>query len=399
MSQNRRDLCPNCLNSLVSERVMDQFLIFQLFGPMASWGECAPGGVRQTLGIPTKSALLGILEGAVGITRDREKMHGAFAANYEFVICGSENPVWAQDFHTVQVPKENKKILYLTRKEELSNPEQLETILSTRDYLSDSWWLVAVKAKPQAPYSLEELKEYMERPTFTPYLGRKSNPSGLPFCPQIMSGDLKGVLGSCSKKFKEKLNSVGLNLPELQTDGYWERECQDLKPKFIIRRRDVPLSRTILSENAPTKNDLFQIETKEFKPKLRKGDRLIFSLRANPTVCRKGRRYDLFMDLKKRVPQLERQDLLILQQAEAAEWLKRQGTGAGFSLISSNVESYQGKCVYGKNGDRITFSIMDFSGVLEICDPEKFLRKLLIGFGKEKAFGCGLMLIRRQVAW
>ena len=104
----------------------------------------------------------------------------------------------------------------------------------------------------------------------------------------------------------------------------------------------------VLSENAPTKNDLFQIETKEFKPKLRKGDRLIFSLRANPTVCRKGRRYDLFMDLKKRVPQLERQDLLILQQAEAAEWLKRQGTGAGFSLISSNVESYQGKCVYGK---------------------------------------------------
>ena len=126
----------------------------------------------------------------------------------------------------------------------MSNPEQLVTILSSRDYLSDSWWLVAVKAKLQAPYSLEELKEYMERPTFTPYLGRKSNPSGLPFCPQIMSGDLKGVLGSCSKKFKEKLNSVGLNLPELQTDGYWERECQDLKPKFIIRRRDVPLSRT-----------------------------------------------------------------------------------------------------------------------------------------------------------
>lgn len=55
-------------------------------------------------------------------------------------------------------------------------------------------------------------------------------------------------------------------------------------------------------------------------------------------------------------------------------------------------------CVW-ENGDRITFSIMDFSGVLEICDPEKFLRKLLIGFGKEKAFGCGLMLIRRQVAW
>lgn len=151
MSQNRRDLCPNCLNSLVSERVMGSISDISTIRANASWGECAPGGVRQTLGIPTKSALLGILEGAVGITRDREKMHGAFAANYEFVICGSENPVWAQDFHTVQVPKENKKILYLTRKEELSNPEQLETILSTRDYLSDSWWLVAVKASHRHP--------------------------------------------------------------------------------------------------------------------------------------------------------------------------------------------------------------------------------------------------------
>lgn len=88
---------------------MDQFLIFQLFGPMTSWGECAPGGVRQTLSIPTKSALLGILEGAVGITRDQEEIHEAFAKNYQFVICGSENPVWFQDFHTVQVPKENKR--------------------------------------------------------------------------------------------------------------------------------------------------------------------------------------------------------------------------------------------------------------------------------------------------
>lgn len=76
MSQNRRDLCPNCLNSLVSERVMDQFLIFQLFGPMASWGECAPGGVRQTLGIPTKSALLGILEGAVALREIGRKCMG-----------------------------------------------------------------------------------------------------------------------------------------------------------------------------------------------------------------------------------------------------------------------------------------------------------------------------------
>lgn len=128
-------------------------------------------------------------------------------------------------------------------------------------------------------------------------------------------------------------------LKELITKGsyalhqwVWLLFTDDETRKFLFREEEGQgfLRFYVLSENAPTKNDLFQIETKEFKPKLRKGDRLIFSLRANPTVCRKGRRYDLFMDLKKRVPQLERQDLLILQQAEAAEWLKRQGTGAGF---------------------------------------------------------------------
>lgn len=170
--------------------------------------------------------------------------------------------------------------------------------------------------------------------------------------------------------------------------------------KFLFREEERQgfLLFYVLSEYAPKKNDLFKVVTEEFKPKLRKGDRLIFSLRANPTVCRKGRRYDLFMDVKKRTPLLERQNLRKLQQAEAAEWMRRQGDGSGFSLISLNVDSYQGKCVYGKKGDRITFSTLDFSGVLEICDPEIFLRKLLIGFGREKAFGCGLMLIRRQVA-
>ena len=96
-------------------------------------------------------------------------------------------------------------------------------------------------------------------------------------------------------------------LKELITKGsyalhqwVWLLFTDDETRKFLFREEEGQgfLRFYVLSENAPTKNDLFQIETKEFKPKLRKGDRLIFSLRANPTVCRKGRRYDLFMDLR-----------------------------------------------------------------------------------------------------
>lgn len=74
-------------------------------------------------------------------------------------------------------------------------------------------------------------------------------------------------------------------LKELITKGsyalhqwVWLLFTDDETRKFLFREEEGQgfLRFYVLSENAPTKNDLFQIETKEFKPKLRKGDRLIF---------------------------------------------------------------------------------------------------------------------------
>ena len=48
---------------------MSQYLIFQLHGPMASWGVDAPGEVRHTHELPSRSALLGLLAAGVGIRR------------------------------------------------------------------------------------------------------------------------------------------------------------------------------------------------------------------------------------------------------------------------------------------------------------------------------------------
>ncbi|MEX2322042.1 MAG: CRISPR-associated protein Cas5, partial [Saccharospirillum sp.] len=38
-----------------------EFLVFRLYGPLASWGNTAVGGVRPTLAMPTRSAILGML--------------------------------------------------------------------------------------------------------------------------------------------------------------------------------------------------------------------------------------------------------------------------------------------------------------------------------------------------
>ncbi|MBE9580954.1 MAG: type I-E CRISPR-associated protein Cas6/Cse3/CasE [Proteobacteria bacterium] len=41
------------------------------------------------------------------------------------------------------------------------------------------------------------------------------------------------------------------------------------------------------------------------------------------------------------------------------------------------------------------FSSVDFLGDLEITDVKKFTKALFGGLGRAKAFGCGLMLVRR----
>jgi CRISPR system Cascade subunit CasE len=43
----------------------------------------------------------------------------------------------------------------------------------------------------------------------------------------------------------------------------------------------------------------------------------------------------------------------------------------------------------------IRFSTLDFEGVLVVRDPARFIAKVATGFGPQKAFGCGLMLLRR----
>ena len=41
------------------------------------------------------------------------------------------------------------------------------------------------------------------------------------------------------------------------------------------------------------------------------------------------------------------------------------------------------------------FGILDLSGTLRVNDPAAFIARLGTGFGRARAFGCGLMLIRR----
>lgn len=222
---------------------MSQYLIFQLHGPMASWGVDAPGEVRHTHELPSRSALLGLLAAGVGIRRDDTERLNAFNRHYSLVVCASRNPRWARDYHTIQMPKEVRKARYFSRREELSDPDLLSAIISRRDYYTDAWWMVAVATTADAPYSLEQLQGGLRHPVFPLYLGRKSHPLALPLAPLLLEGNASDVLRNAYQQYQDHFHDLKVSLPKLQDECWWEGEHDGLVVSKILRRRDVPLNR------------------------------------------------------------------------------------------------------------------------------------------------------------
>lgn len=178
----------------------------------------------------------------------------------------------------------------------------------------------------------------------------------------------------------------------------------------------------ILSREQPTDPlGLFEIDTKDIEPALANGDRLRFALRANPVSARKaaltdeqkqartrGKRVDVVMDALNSVPRTDwesrtgrafERDRIVKEATHT--WLKRQGESHGFALLSDphfTADGYaQVQVARGARGRgrAAGFSVVNLAGELTVTDPAAFLTRLPLGFGSAKAFGCGLMLIRR----
>lgn len=184
---------------------MKQYLVFQLYAPMVSWGEEAVGEIRHTSAIPTRSALLGLLAAALGIRRDEEDRLNVFNQHYHLAVRSlSAQTRWLRDYHSVMMPRENKKYRYATRRDELcmAGPDKLETIITQREYHCDGYWHVAVSALPDAPETLERVQAALLSPHFPLYVGRKACPLSLPLAPRLMTGSLKEVFTQAGRELQ-----------------------------------------------------------------------------------------------------------------------------------------------------------------------------------------------------
>ncbi len=247
----------------------------------------------------------------------------------------------------------------------------------------------------------------------------------------------------------------------------------------------------IVSATAPfSKSPFFQVETREYQPKLQQGDRLRFELRANPIVTtkvdrensehylrersrrkaadknkltKKRVRHDVVMNtqrtfltslctelklqsilsstpkkqeykkvllahgglaLDKRLTALLKDDFRYSERlnhtmalydklewsikaiidASLDKWMVRQGERNAFLVLKDKYgqlklqnSAYQWHALMQKKfkGKKSGFSSVDFVGELEITDVEVFKKALFEGIGRSKAFGCGLMLVKR----
>lgn len=161
----------------------------------------------------------------------------------------------------------------------------------------------------------------------------------------------------------------------------------------------------ILSARPPKDHHgLFDIaEPKRFEPELAEGDRLGFSLRANPVIRRmdsvRGRavKHDVVMDALKHGEGKRAAQRLSAIQEQGFAWLDRQGKRAGYAVQpqSVRVEGYEQHRVRRNGAEPMHYSTLDYDGVLTVVSPARFLDALVAGFGSAKAYGCGLMLLRR----
>lgn len=234
--------------------IMTSYLVFQLYGPMAAWGDVAVGESRVTSTTPSRSALLGLLAAGLGLKRTDASELSDLSASVRFGVLTLSNGHFLRDYHTVQVPPATalKRRPSRTRRDEVSVPKSdLGTILSARDYRTDASYRVAVERLKGGAFDLDSLRHALLKPVYPLYLGRKACPPALPLNPRILeAADLLGAFRAALTHDREKTpdeSEMELEVRRLDSPPYpltWENGMTSgIEPLKSGTRRDQPRTR------------------------------------------------------------------------------------------------------------------------------------------------------------
>lgn len=149
-------------------------LFLRLEGPLQAWGERGRWSVRDSAAEPTKSGVVGLLACALGESED-EPIRTLSEGLRMAVRCDAEG-VQLTDYHTIGGGYAEATLLTAEGKPKKSSGRP-HTELSSRDYLADASFLVALQGEPSL---IERLSRAVQAPVWPVFLGRKSCPPAAP---------------------------------------------------------------------------------------------------------------------------------------------------------------------------------------------------------------------------
>ena len=148
---------------------------------------------------------------------------------------------------------------------------------------------------------------------------------------------------------------------------------EGLSPPVVLVQSQVKPDWAALEDD---KGYVIDSACKQIALRLAPGQALRFRLRANPTVCRKGRRLALQMP------------------TDQLAWLDRQVKRAGAETVSSSVTRSILQTTRRGPTPQV-HQVVDYDGVLRALEPDRLVEAVESGLGRAKAYGCGLLALAR----
>ena len=173
------------------------------------------------------------------------------------------------------------------------------------------------------------------------------------------------------------------------------RRLEDERQGFLFRTEDSHpgCSARILvqSRQSPVPSGkMVVIATREFNPKPIEWQPLLFLLTANPvkTITDAEERRTAKGEPKKcRVP--------LIKEDQQIDWLRAKLKDT--AVIESVKVRPLPPMFFWKSGESGKLTPVEFEGLLRVTDSRMLVTVLQNGIGPAKAFGCGLMLVRRTL--
>jgi CRISPR system Cascade subunit CasD len=160
-------------------------LLLRMAAPLQSWGTQSPFSIRDSGREPSKSGVLGLLAAALGRSR-HESLEDLASLSMGVRVDKEGTPL--RDFHTIGGGRSLGRDYGVYK----ANGDPRETAISTRWYLQDALFLVALHSENRI--FLEKLEGAIRNPVYPLFLGRRSCPPTFPLLLGIFEIEIEKLL-------------------------------------------------------------------------------------------------------------------------------------------------------------------------------------------------------------